>query len=41
MYVIDGHCDALLKMVENPSIDFFDPQASALDVSYAKMRKGA
>ncbi|KPV57703.1 membrane dipeptidase [Paenibacillus sp. A3] len=40
MHVIDGHCDALLKMVENPAIDFFDPHASALDVSYAKMTQG-
>lgn len=40
MHVIDGYCDALLKMVEDPGIDFFEPHASALDVSYAKMTQG-
>ncbi|XOK58562.1 hypothetical protein ACJ7K1_18460 [Paenibacillus elgii] len=37
---IDGHCDALLKMVENPAIDFVDSHVSGLDVSYAKMAQG-
>ncbi|MDO3676358.1 dipeptidase [Paenibacillus ehimensis] len=40
MKVIDGHCDVLLKMYENPAIDFFDPHVNVLDVSYAKMVQG-
>ncbi|TVY10580.1 dipeptidase [Paenibacillus cremeus] len=38
MRIIDGHCDVLYKMFENPSINYFDPSA-ALDASYAKMMK--
>ncbi|CAG7624226.1 hypothetical protein PAECIP111802_01039 [Paenibacillus allorhizosphaerae] len=39
MRIIDGHCDALYKMFENPVIDFYDSVAVGLDVSYAKMKK--
>ncbi|MBP1155927.1 dipeptidase [Paenibacillus sp. PvR098] len=37
MKVIDGHCDALYKMYENPDIDFFDAQTSPMDVTYSRM----
>jgi len=36
--IIDGHCDALYKMFEQPTIDFYDP-AAGLDVSYARMKQ--
>ncbi|SDC88803.1 membrane dipeptidase [Paenibacillus sp. UNCCL117] len=37
MIVIDGHCDALLKMYEDPSLDFFSSGPSGLDVTYPRM----
>ncbi|UUZ85994.1 dipeptidase [Paenibacillus sp. P26] len=40
MQIIDGHCDVLLKMYEDPQIDFFDPNTSKLDVSYSGMVQG-
>ncbi|MCS7461815.1 dipeptidase [Paenibacillus doosanensis] len=39
MKIIDGHCDVLLKMFENSSIDFYDPLNAELDVSFAKMKR--
>ncbi|WP_235941420.1 dipeptidase [Paenibacillus puerhi] len=37
MIIIDGHCDALFKMIENPSLDFFASDLSGLDVTYPRM----
>lgn len=36
--VIDWHCDALLKLQENPDLDFYDSEE--LDVNVVKMREG-
>ncbi|WP_426446964.1 dipeptidase [Paenibacillus sp. S-38] len=35
--VVDGHCDALLKLYNNPAIDFHDPNEARLDVSYSRL----
>lgn len=35
--VIDGHCDVLYKLFENPALDFFGTDSSGLDVTYARM----
>ncbi|PZE22378.1 dipeptidase [Paenibacillus xerothermodurans] len=37
MNIIDGHCDALWRMYENPAIDFYNPQQTLLDVNYARL----
>lgn len=37
MKVIDGHCDVLWKMYDNPRVDFYASDAGELDVTYAKM----
>ncbi|MEK8130150.1 membrane dipeptidase [Paenibacillus filicis] len=37
MIVIDGHCDVLMKMYEDPSLDFFSERPSSLDVTYPRM----
>ncbi|WP_312886485.1 dipeptidase [Paenibacillus foliorum] len=34
MIIIDGHCDVLWKMYENPLINFYEPQQAELDVNY-------
>ncbi|MCR8630730.1 dipeptidase [Paenibacillus radicis (ex Xue et al. 2023)] len=39
MVIIDGHCDVLWKMYENPLIDFYAPQQAELDVNYENMMK--
>jgi membrane dipeptidase len=37
MHIIDGHCDVLWKMFDDPRIDFYDPQQTELDVNYSRM----
>jgi membrane dipeptidase len=39
MKIIDGHCDVLWKMFENPQLDFYNDVQGQLDVTYAHMVK--
>jgi membrane dipeptidase len=39
VHIIDGHCDVLWKMFENPEIDFYQTVDGQLDVTYANMLK--